>query len=153
MADEKTLRDCPDARFRFAMSEDGMTLGVSRYFPPTCGREPSVALIREQVAEAIRVSDVPACVTGGASMFRVHFKPEPPVDYRSNFADAVELQYRDAFLNYMFDHGIIMINTASGVLSTPMNESEIDTLAEVMLGAFRVVREMMPQTAVAGPEA
>jgi hypothetical protein len=46
-----------------------------------------------------------------------------------------------------------MINTASGVLSTPMNESEIDTLAETMLGAFRVVREMMPQAAVAGPEA
>ena len=86
-------------------------------------------------------------------MFRIHFKPEPPVDYRSNFADAVEMQYRQAFLDYMFDHGIIMINTASGVLSTPMTEAEIDTLAETMLGAFRVVRELMPRAAVARPEA
>jgi glutamate-1-semialdehyde 2,1-aminomutase len=111
------------------------------------------ALAREQIAEAIRVSDIPACVTGGGSMFRVHFKPEPPTDYRSNFADAVELQYRQAFLDYMFDHGIIMMNTASGTLSTPMTEAEIDTLAEVMLGAFRVVHEMLPKAAAAGPEA
>lgn len=52
MADDKTPRDNPDAQFRFAISEDGMTLGVSRYFPPTGGREPSVKLIREQIAEA-----------------------------------------------------------------------------------------------------
>jgi glutamate-1-semialdehyde 2,1-aminomutase len=111
------------------------------------------ALAREQIAEAIRVSDIPACVTGGGSMFRVHFKPEPPTDYRSNFADAVEMHYRQVFLDYMFDHGIMMINTASGTLSTPMTEAEIDTLAEVMLGAFRAVRETMPKAAAAGPEA
>jgi len=52
MADEKSLKKGPDARFRFAMSEDGMTLGVNRYFPACGGREPSVDLIREQVAEA-----------------------------------------------------------------------------------------------------
>ena len=112
------------------------------------------ALAREQIAEAIRVSDIEACVTGGGSMFRVHFKPDPPTDYRSNFADAVEMQYRQVFLDYMFDNGIMMINTASGTLSTPMTEAEIDTLAEVMLGAFRAVRETMPQAAAAaGPEA
>ena len=111
------------------------------------------ALAREQIAEAIRVSDIPACVTGGGSMFRIHFKPDPPTDYRSNFADAVEMHYRQVFLDYMFDHGIMMINTASGTLSTPMTEAEIDTLAEVMLGAFRTVRETMPKAAAAGPEA
>lgn len=52
MADEKTLNNNPDAQFRFAMSEDGMKLGVSRYFPPSGGREPSVQLICEQVAAA-----------------------------------------------------------------------------------------------------
>lgn len=52
MADEKTFENTPDALFRFAMSEDGMTLGVSRYFPPKGGRGPSVELIREQLAAA-----------------------------------------------------------------------------------------------------
>ncbi|WP_319470896.1 FapA family protein [uncultured Pseudodesulfovibrio sp.] len=41
-----------DALFRFAMSEDAMKLGVSRYFPPNGGEEPSVELLRRQVAEA-----------------------------------------------------------------------------------------------------
>lgn len=34
------------------MSEDGMKLGVSRYFPPSGGQEPSVELLCRQVAEA-----------------------------------------------------------------------------------------------------
>lgn len=42
-----------DARFRFCMSDDGMKLGVSRYFPPKGdGAQPSVELLKRQVAEA-----------------------------------------------------------------------------------------------------
>ena len=41
-----------DAQFRFAMSEDGMKLGVSRYIPPSGGEGPSVELLKRQVAEA-----------------------------------------------------------------------------------------------------
>lgn len=52
MADEKALKESPDARFRFALSEDGMKLGVNRYFPPNGGKNPSVELLRKQVAEA-----------------------------------------------------------------------------------------------------
>ncbi|MDD3311131.1 FapA family protein [Pseudodesulfovibrio sp.] len=57
MADETPTPDSPtpgaeDARFRFSLSEDGMKLGVSRYFPPRGGEEPSVALLVRQVAEA-----------------------------------------------------------------------------------------------------
>ena len=51
MADEDS-RNNIDARFRFAMSEDGMKLGISRYFPPEGGEGPSVELIRQQVVEA-----------------------------------------------------------------------------------------------------
>ncbi|EGB15256.1 protein of unknown function DUF342 [Pseudodesulfovibrio mercurii] len=50
MSDEQALKDSPDATFRFCMSEDGMKLGVNRYFPPNGGKEPSVPLLRAQVA-------------------------------------------------------------------------------------------------------
>ena len=33
---------------------------------------------RQKIDEAIRIADIPACVTGGGSMFRVHLKAEPP---------------------------------------------------------------------------
>lgn len=41
-----------DALFRFAMSEDGMKLGISRYLPPNGGEGPSVELLMRQVAAA-----------------------------------------------------------------------------------------------------
>jgi len=44
--------DTQDAQFRFSLSEDGMKLGVSRYFPPKGGAEPSVELLVRQVADA-----------------------------------------------------------------------------------------------------
>lgn len=52
MPDDKDLNNSPDARFRFCMSEDGMKLGVNRYFPPDGGKGPSVEMLRRQVAEA-----------------------------------------------------------------------------------------------------
>ncbi|NDV19650.1 DUF342 domain-containing protein [Pseudodesulfovibrio sp. JC047] len=63
MADEKAHTKGLDARFRFAMSKDGMKLGVNRYFPPDGGEQPSVSLLRKQVAEAgvqLPVDDVAA---------------------------------------------------------------------------------------------
>jgi len=47
---EENLKTCPEAVFRFAMSKDGMKLGVNRYFPPNGGQGPSVALLKAQVA-------------------------------------------------------------------------------------------------------
>ena len=52
MAEKDNLDNAGDAKFRFAMSEDGMKLGVSRYFPPNGGEGPSLELIRRQVAMA-----------------------------------------------------------------------------------------------------
>jgi len=52
MAEDSRIHQNSDALFRFALSEDGMKLGVSRYFPPKGGAEPSVELLKRQVAEA-----------------------------------------------------------------------------------------------------
>lgn len=52
MASKKGVANNKDALFRFAMSEDGMKLGVSRYFPPNGGAQPSVELLIQQVARA-----------------------------------------------------------------------------------------------------
>ncbi|MEF2232354.1 MAG: FapA family protein [Pseudodesulfovibrio sp.] len=52
MPEDSRMHQSPDALFRFALSEDGMKLGVSRYFPPRGGLEPSVDLLKRQVAEA-----------------------------------------------------------------------------------------------------
>ena len=98
--------------------------------------------LRAQITEAIRVAEVPACVTGGGSMFRIHMKPEPPQNYRATYADPEEVQIRTALLDHLFEKGMMMINTCSGTLSTAMGNRELDMLTEVLLEGFRRFRPM-----------
>ena len=74
-----------------------------------------------------------ACVTGHGSMFRVHMKATAPKDFRDAYPTPDESKQLKALLAHMFDNGIILINSGSSTLSTPMTETEIDTL----VGAFR----------------
>ncbi len=97
--------------------------------------------VRSGIAEAIQVADIPACVTGVGSMFRVHMKPEAPRNYREAFETKEEAAWIKMLLDHLFDNGIMMINTCSGTLSTPMTEKEIDALAEAMLGGFRKIKQ------------
>ncbi len=104
---------------------------------------------REQIADAIRIAAIPACVTGGGSMFRVHMKANAPKNYREAFVTEAETRRTKALLDHLFDNGIMMINTCSGTLSTPMTEKEVDILTEVMLSGFRKLKAMPANDKVA----
>jgi len=98
---------------------------------------------RVQIEEAIRLTDIPACVSGSGSMFRVHMKPEPPINYRAAFETPEQAARLKVLLDHLFDNGIMMINTCSGTLSTVMTEKEVDILVEVMLVGFRKIKELL----------
>ncbi|MBZ0260836.1 MAG: aspartate aminotransferase family protein [Hyphomicrobiales bacterium] len=97
---------------------------------------------RAGIAEAINVADVPACVTGCGSMFRIHLKETPPKSYRDAFIGPEEQKLVSALLDHLFGNGLLMIETCSGVLSTPMTQTEIDCLCEVVLGGLRKIKPM-----------
>lgn len=97
---------------------------------------------RDVISEAIRIADVQACVTGVGSMFRVHMKPEAPVNYRDAFSTPLQSKMTKVLLDHLFDNGIMMINTCSGTLSTAMTRNEIDHLGDAMLGGMRKVRAL-----------
>ena len=98
---------------------------------------------RHQLGEVIDASRFPASVTGAGSLFRLHFTPEAPRTYRDAFVDAERARLSYALLDYAFAHGIILINTCSGALSTVMTEREVDTLCEVLLGGLRALRRLL----------
>jgi len=98
--------------------------------------------LRQQITEAINIADIPACVTGGGSMFRIHMKPQPPINYRSAYADSSEIQIRSALLDHLFDHGFMMINTCSGTLSTAMTDKEISMFSDVLLDGFHKIKPL-----------
>jgi len=98
-------------------------------------------MARHRIAEAIDIAGVPACVTGGGSMFRLHMKPEAPQNYREAFASPDQARKLKVLLDHAFDNGILLIGTGSGALSTAMTEKDIDVLAQVMLEGFRKTKD------------
>jgi glutamate-1-semialdehyde 2,1-aminomutase len=98
---------------------------------------------REQLEEVIRTADVPACVTGAGSMFRILMKSSPPKDYRSAFPCEAETARLQCFLDYVTDNGLLLIGTGTGMLSTPMGGAEIDKLCDVALDGFRHMKQEM----------
>ena len=95
---------------------------------------------RKQIVEAIGVAGIDACVSGAGSMLRVHLKSQLPRSYREAFCDEKENRRIKLLLDYLLDHGIIMINTCSVALSTAMSEEEVDILCSVMLDGFRKLK-------------
>lgn len=95
---------------------------------------------RKSLNEAIKLADVPVCVTGAGSMFRIHMKPQAPVSYRDAYVTPTEAALTKTLLDHLFDDGIMMINTCSGVLSTVMTSKEIDRLAEAVHGGLRKMK-------------
>ena len=88
------------------------------------------------IEAAIERTGFRACVTGGGSMFRVHMKDKPPVNYREAFLNANERQQLATMLDHLFDSGFMMINTCSGTVSTAMGEAEIDALVAAVEAGF-----------------
>lgn len=95
---------------------------------------------KQQVEEAIKIADIKACVTGAGSIFRVHFTEKPPRHYREAWIDPPSSKITGALLDYMYSHGIIMINTCSATLSTVMTQLEIDHLSDALLKSFRLIK-------------
>ena len=89
------------------------------------------------IEQAIRETSAAACVTGAGSMFRIHLKSQPPRNYREAFPTADEIRRTAQLLADLFDAGIMLINSCSATLSTPMTEAEIDELVEAVRGGLR----------------
>ncbi|NNL05978.1 MAG: aspartate aminotransferase family protein, partial [Xanthomonadales bacterium] len=103
------------------------------------------AYARDVISQAIQLSGIHACVTGGGSMFRIQMKPEPPQNYRAAFTSDLEKRCTALLLEHMFDNGFILMNTCSGALSTAMNQKHIDMLGETLLDGFRKIRKLVKE--------
>ena len=128
----------------FSANPITMTAGraaMSLFDPPAVDR--LNALTRraiEGIRRAIRDTGADACVTGGGSMFRVHFKRQVPQNYREAFMGPDELARLKVMLDHLFDAGFMMINTCSAALSTAMTEAEIDALVDEISEGFEKLR-------------
>ncbi len=94
----------------------------------------------EGIRAALADTGVPGCVTGGGSMFRVHFRPEPPRNHREAFRTPEQDRCLEVMLDHLFEAGFLMINTCTATLSTPMGEAEIDALVDAVKDGLEKIR-------------
>ncbi|RNJ41796.1 aspartate aminotransferase family protein [Mesorhizobium erdmanii] len=92
---------------------------------------------RGSIGEAIKTADVPACVTGRGSMFRIHLSADAPENYRQAYLSPEKAALLSSFVGHLFDGGLLMVETGTGFLSTAMSEHDIDDMAAVVLIALR----------------
>ncbi len=102
---------------------------------------------RDSLTQAIKVAGAPASVTGTGSLLRLHLKPDAPTDYRSAHMNGTEAMALGAFIDAMYDNGIVVVHTGTVALSTPMDRAHIDRLAECVLTSLRAIQDRWPRAA------
>jgi len=100
---------------------------------------------RENVAAAIKSADVPACVTGTGSLFRIHLKLEAPKNYRDSYLSPARQKALGKMVSALYDNGIMMIHTASAVLSTAMEKTDIDQMCEAVQSALLQIKPILEE--------
>lgn len=96
---------------------------------------------RSLISEAIKIAQVPISMSGKGSVIRLHFADKVPMDYRENYFN--ELNQKEAikrFIDYLYNHGIICVNSLTFFLNTTMTDKEINILADTLLDAFKEVK-------------
>jgi glutamate-1-semialdehyde 2,1-aminomutase len=96
------------------------------------------SIAKKQIKEAIKMADVPVKITGGGSMFRMHFRHKAPRNYRETFQGKDERKLIVDFLDYMFlKENVMMINTFACMFATTITQREVDRLTEALYNGFK----------------
>jgi len=94
---------------------------------------------RMSITETIKQADIPACVTGTGSLFRIHLKENAPANYREAHSTEAQAKALTQLIDSLYDEGIMMIHTASAALSTPTTRADIDQLCDALSTSFQCI--------------
>ena len=101
------------------------------------------SIAKEQLKQAAVIAGIPLCFTGDGSMFKMHFKESPPRHYRENLEEDTMKKAVSAFLEFMYDQGIILVYSNSCFMNTVMGQKEVDMLSEAALKGFSHIRPLL----------
>ncbi|MGI9477569.1 MAG: aspartate aminotransferase family protein [Hyphomicrobiaceae bacterium] len=86
------------------------------------------AKVRAGLSEAIAKRNLPMTVTGTASLFRIHMKPQVPKTYRQAWATPFEVDLLQALSRSLLANGVLMPALTTSSLSTAMTDADISFL-------------------------
>ena len=96
------------------------------------------AMLREKLRAVFDELEVPAQVTGVASLFGIHFTPEEIADYRSVVRGDREM--KKALFTGLLNEGVLLQAGCAGALNTLTTEAEVDTLVDATRRVVQRVR-------------
>ncbi len=86
--------------------------------------------LRSRLAAAIEARGAPFCVTGAASLFRIHPRREVPREFRDAYVGPKAAVVMKELGRAFAENGIVFPSGAAACLSTPMGEPEIALVAD-----------------------
>lgn len=88
-------------------------------------------IVREGIGRAILNRRAPLCVTGAASLFRVHPMVRPPNEYREAYPVPLAAALMKQLTHFFGENGIILPYGAAASISTPMTSTDADFIVDV----------------------
>lgn len=88
-------------------------------------------VVREGIAQAIKKRAASLCVTGAASLFRIHPMARSPNDYREGYPTPGGAVVMKELTRFFAENGIILPYGASASISTPMTRADAEFIISV----------------------
>lgn len=100
-------------------------------------------IIRDGIRRAISVRAAPLCVTGAASLFRIHPGAQAPDDYRDIYPTATGAALMKQITRFFAENGIILPHGAAASISTPMTHADAHLIVNVFAGFLDSHEDML----------
>jgi glutamate-1-semialdehyde 2,1-aminomutase len=98
------------------------------------------AKLRSSLSDCFKSAGVPGAVTGMGSLFRLHLTERELVDYRTARPTPEEAGRLKDLVTGLMTRGVLMSTTGLGCLSTPMGNTELESLVETFVAALEGLR-------------
>ncbi|MGY4408107.1 aspartate aminotransferase family protein [Bradyrhizobium sp. USDA 3315] len=91
-------------------------------------------VVRDGVARAISKQRAPLCITGAASLFRIHPTAVAPKDNREAYPAPSASQLMKQLGDFFVENGVMFPNAAAASMSTAMTRADAELVVEVFGG-------------------
>lgn len=104
--------------------------------------------VRDGIGRVISTQGAPLCVTGAASLFRIHPMAQTPNDYRQAQPGPAGATVLKQLTRFFAEHGVILPHGAAASLSTPMARSDAEFVVDVFASFLDSHQQMLDAIAV-----
>lgn len=100
-------------------------------------------IVRDGIGRVISNRGAPLCVTGAASLFRIHPMPQIPNDYREAYPTTAAAMVMKQLTRLFAENSIILPYGAAASISTPMTRADAELIVDVFASFLDSHQEML----------